>query len=95
MEKINQKNKSFEIAQQKVKKIKSFYNHLFVFMVVHFFISVAVYTSFGNLKKLLILSVLGWGIGLFVHALKTFQWNPFINKEWEQRKIQEFLKEQD
>jgi hypothetical protein len=38
---------------------------------------------------------LGWGIGLFVHALKTFQWNPFINKEWEQRKIQEFLKEQD
>jgi hypothetical protein len=95
MEIISIKNKSFEIAKQKVKKIKSFYNHLFVFTIVHFLIFMAVLTYFGNLKPLLIISVLGWGIGLFVHAIKIFHWNPFLSEDWEKRKIQEFLKEQD
>jgi quinol-cytochrome oxidoreductase complex cytochrome b subunit len=92
---INRKNKPFEIAKQKVKKIKSFYNHLFVFIAVHFFMFMAVLTYYGNLKPLLIISVLGWGIGVFVYAIKIFHENPFLSRDWEIRKIQEFLKEQD
>ena len=34
-----------------------------------------------------------WGIGLAVHALNVFSLNPFFNKEWEQRKIQQFMNE--
>ncbi|MFT6095625.1 MAG: hypothetical protein ACJAXY_000587 [Nonlabens sp.] len=95
MEIINRKNKSFEIAKQKVKKIISFYNHFFLFIVVYFFIFMALLTYFGNLKPLLIISVLGWGIGWFVFAKKIHHWNPFLSRDSEKPKVQEFLKEQD
>lgn len=37
MEIINRKNKSFEIAKQKVEKIKSLYNHFFVYCSSFFY----------------------------------------------------------
>lgn len=33
----------------------------------------------------------GWGIGIVFHAVGVFQWNPFFNKDWEERKIKEFM----
>ena len=38
----------------------------------------------------------GWGIGLFFQAIKTFNLNPFFGKDWEERKIREYMdKERD
>ncbi|NNM18010.1 MAG: 2TM domain-containing protein, partial [Croceitalea sp.] len=38
----------------------------------------------------------GWGIGIFFHAINTFNLNPFFGRNWEKRKIQEFMeKDQD
>ena len=33
----------------------------------------------------------GWGIGLVFHAIKAFQLSPFMNKDWEERKIKEYM----
>ena len=40
-------------------------------------------------------SVFGWGIGLIFHALNTFDLNPFCGKQWEKRKMEEFMNEYD
>jgi len=34
-----------------------------------------------------------WGIGVAFHAVKVFSYNPFFNKEWEERQIQKYLDE--
>ena len=31
----------------------------------------------------------GWGIGLIFQAAKAFNWAPFMNKNWEEKKIKE------
>jgi hypothetical protein len=36
-----------------------------------------------------------WGIFLALHALKTFGFLNFYGKEWEERKIQEFMKDKN
>jgi hypothetical protein len=37
--------------------------------------------------------VFGVSISLFFRAIKIFNLNPFMGKNWEERKIQEFMKE--
>ena len=39
-------------------------------------------------------SLLGWGIGLFIHAALVFKFLTFIGKDWEERKIKEFMEEE-
>jgi hypothetical protein len=38
--------------------------------------------------------MLGWGIGLFFHAMKVFNWFPFFNKEWEEKKIKQYMEQE-
>jgi hypothetical protein len=38
--------------------------------------------------------IFGWGIGLFFHALEVFKLVPFLNKDWEERKIKQFMEEE-
>jgi hypothetical protein len=40
-------------------------------------------------------TMLGWGIGVASHAMKVFNWFPFLNKDWEQRKIKQFMEEEN
>lgn len=40
-------------------------------------------------------SMTGWGIGIIFHAMKTFKWNPFFGKNWEERKLKQFVKEEN
>ena len=37
----------------------------------------------------------GWGIGLVFHAVKVFGLNPFFGKNWEERKIKEYMQEDE
>jgi len=37
----------------------------------------------------------GWGLGLAFKAIKVFGMNPFFGKDWEERKIREFMKEDE
>jgi hypothetical protein len=39
--------------------------------------------------------LLGWGIGLFFHAMGVFVFNKFPGKKWEERKIKEELERMD
>lgn len=77
-------------AQKRVKEIREFYEHLTVYVLTNpIVIVVNIMTSPGYLW--FIWSLLGWGMAIVLHGLKVFNFPPFFNKEWEERKIKSIL----
>lgn len=84
------KGERYYEAQKKVTEIKKFYQHLTVYLLCNpIVIVVNLMTSPGYLW--FIWSLMGWGIAIVLHGLKAFEFLPFYNKEWEERKIREIL----
>ena len=87
-------------AQKRVKEIKGFYWHLFWYLVVNIFLTfggtvreVFAGGSF-NFSQLNFSSFsvwFFWGIGLAAHWLHVFGTNIIFSKDWENRKIKEFM----
>lgn len=84
----------YESARKRVKEIKEFYSHLLAYVVVNLFLmAVNLLTSPKHLW--FFWPMLGWGIGITVHAMKTFNLMPFLGKDWEERKLKEFMEEEE
>lgn len=84
-------------AKEKVKKIVGFYWHLASYVIVNTFIIVIIVSngnrlfSFGTFA-----TALFWGIGLLFHFLSVFGPDFLFGKNWEERKIREYMdKEQN
>ncbi|KQW97359.1 2TM domain-containing protein [Flavobacterium sp. Root420] len=90
----------FEMAYKKVKRIKGFYSHLKVYIMVNIIIIVS------SLNRIYIgdhLEIRGfqnweiystafyWGIAVVIHAFTVFGPDIFFNGDWEQRKIQKYM----
>jgi hypothetical protein len=37
----------------------------------------------------------GWGIGVAIHGMKTFNYLTFFGKDWEDKKIKEFIEKEE
>ncbi|MDG1573412.1 2TM domain-containing protein [Robiginitalea sp. M366] len=92
-EDLNRENKYIR-ARQRVEELKKFYGNLTAYVFVIGMLALINYFTFWEYKWFL-WAALGWGIGLLFHALKTFRWNPFFNRDWEERKIREFMEEDE
>jgi len=85
----------YQEALIRVKKIKGFYTHLIVYLVVNIMILIINYQdldageSFFQWRRGT--TAFFWGIGLLSHALSTFMPNWIFGKNWENRKIKEFM----
>lgn len=90
-------------AKKKVETLKSFYSHLVVYVLVNIGI-ILVSANVFNDEKIDFsqwsnyLTAIFWGIGLVSHALYVFYVvnvdNNFL-KRWEEKKIKQFLEEDD
>jgi len=93
-------------AIEKVKRIKKFHGHLRAYLVVNigllflrfsglgFVVNGIENTSEGFLSWIdwnIVAIPLLWGVGLFIHAARTFDWIPIFGEKWEERKIKEFM----
>ncbi len=78
-------------AKERVEELKKFYGNLISYIIVISFLAVLNYWTNEWRYAWFLWAAFGWGIGLAFHAAKAFQWNPFFNKGWEQRKIKEFM----
>jgi len=79
-------------AKRKVKDLKGFYIHLFVYIVVNLFIISRNVQQGDNLSEIdNYWTAIFWGIGLLVHAIRVFVPNFILGKEWEERKIRELM----
>lgn len=98
MEKKFKNENHYLKAKKRVGELKSFYGHLFSFIV--FNMGLFVFNAITTPNHLwfdhwFYWQVLIWGIGLIIHGMYVFNFIPFLNKEWEERKIKEFIDKEE
>jgi len=90
---VNNDFERYQKAQKKVKEIKGFYGNLISYVLV---MSVLIFINLRYSPKHLwfFYPMLGWGIGVFFQAMSVYNLFPFFNKEWEEKKIKQFIEEE-
>jgi hypothetical protein len=98
------KEQKYILARKRVEKIGKFYKHLGIYVVVNIFLS-AIFivgdmndgdsfrealSDYHNYRIWLY-----WGIGIAFQALNTFGVRLFFKKDWEERKIREYMDQQN
>jgi hypothetical protein len=99
----NTVSENYTRAKKRVDEIKKFYKHFAVYLVINFiFIGRRIYTDirFGDsfFEAFTDIDNYGfffwWGVFLIVHAIKVFGFPSLFNKDWEERKVKEFMNEE-
>lgn len=90
-------------AKSKVEKLKSFYTHLSIYLVVNTGITLLkVWGSFGSWDEFtdefltfdILSSWVVWGLLLSIHAFAVFILPNLLGYDWEERKIEKFMEEE-
>lgn len=82
-------------ARERVEKLRKFYGNLTAYIVVITLLALINYWTNDYNYMWFLWAAFGWGIGLLFHAISVFNLNPFFGREWEERKIKEFMKEEE
>lgn len=79
-----------ELAFRHVRKVRGFYMNLGRYLVVVSILLVINYTMTpGRIWAPWVAG--GWGIGLLFHAMRVFEWLPFLGGDWERRQVEKRL----
>ncbi|WP_315835947.1 2TM domain-containing protein [Bradyrhizobium prioriisuperbiae] len=78
------------LALAHVRKIKGFYMHIAQYALVMGVLTVVNLLIYPH-RLWVIWPALGWGIGLALHGLQTFDKIPFLNGAWEKRQVEKRL----
>ena len=91
MENINELR--YRSAKERVDCLRAFYSNLFFYLLIIPLLGWLNYktTSF----PWVLFPAIGWGIGLAAHAVRAFGLNPLFGRNWEKRKIREFMDEEN
>ncbi|WP_438965763.1 2TM domain-containing protein [Flavobacterium sp.] len=85
----------YQEALNRVKRIKGFYTHALVYVVINIMIIIVniqnlnegeSYFQFHNF-----FTAFFWGIGLLAHGLSVFLPGMILGNDWEERKIKELM----
>ena len=95
MEYLSEDQRKLERAKKKIEKIKGFYKHLAVYIIVNIVLLIvhAINMEPGEdfFTWRTFMTAGFWGLGLFAHWLSVFGRNIFLSPDWEERKIKEFM----
>jgi uncharacterized integral membrane protein len=95
---LNSDQIRYEEAVKKVKKLKGFYTHALVYVVINIMVIIAniqnyeTGESFFQFKTFM--TAFFWGIGLLAHAMGTFIPYFILGKDWEERKIKQLMEQE-
>lgn len=83
----------YQEAQKRVQKIKNFYIHLIVYILVNIYVIIKKTQNIDEGETIWHAFKLAffWGIGLVFHGMRTFDFIPIFGKEWEERKVKEIM----
>ena len=104
MKNLNKNNMAFERAKHKVEKIKGFYKHLAIYLIVNGFLYGLKFVRNQNFDVTITVVWPNiefgglwfyWGIGLAIHGLTVFGAIHLFGKKWEQDKINQFMEEEE
>ena len=87
-------NSSYVRAVEKVEKLKEFYQNIISYCIIIPFLVLI------NLKLTpdfhwFWFPMFGWGIGILFHGLDVYSYNPILGRNWESKKINELMNEED
>jgi hypothetical protein len=84
-------DKRYLKAKERVEAIKGFYGNLIAYCLVIPFLAWLNYrtTDF----PWVLFPALGWGIGVLTHGMEAYGYNPLWGKNWEEKKIREFMED--
>jgi len=86
----NIENSKYVRAVERVEKLKEFYQNLASYCIVIPFL-IFINLKFSSQFHWFWFPMIGWGIGLFFHFLEVNNYNIFLGKNWEERKIKELM----
>lgn len=98
------KERAYLSAQARVEKLRNFYIHLTVYIVINSIIStVKIVKNIQNRESFqeafFDWGTFGlwtlWGIGLVIHAFSVFVLPSILGHNWEEEKIKQFMEEEE
>jgi len=84
-------DKRYERAKERVENIKGCYINLLSYCIVIPFLVILNYNTTDF--PWAIFPALGWGFGVITHGFQAFGYNPFLGKNWEERKMKEYMED--
>ena len=85
---------SYVRARKHVEEVKEFYYSLISYVIVIPFLAFINYWTFWEYQWFW-WPMFGWGIGLLFHAYKVYVNDGMFGRNWERRKIEEFMREDE
>jgi len=86
---------NYENARKRLENLKGFYWSIIAYVIViPFLIFINFKTSWGE-HKWFFYPMFGWGIGLAFQAYEVYGKDKYFGKSWENRKLEEFMKEEE
>lgn len=91
----NRDNIKYLEARKRVKRLKGFYTHVAIYVLVNLLI---VFINYQDLKPgesyfqpKNFMTLFFWGIGLIAHGLSIFVPQFILGRNWEERKIRQLM----
>jgi len=90
---MNTEETKYQKAKERVEAIKGLYIHLTVYVVVNLILfSINMIVSPDGLW--FFWPLMGWGVGLAIHALSVLGFGRWFSADWEERKIAELMEKE-
>ena len=91
---MNEEDIKYHRAKKRIEKLKGFYVHLSVYVLVNLFLFL--YNIITSPDRLWFYEpLLGWGIAIVVHAFYVFGFDRLFNADWEEKKIREIMEKEN
>lgn len=86
---------NYEQARKRLENLKGFYWSVFAYIIVIPFLIFINFKTSWHQHKWFFYPMLGWGIGLIFQAYEVYGKDKYFGKSWENRKLEEFMKEEE
>lgn len=93
--KSTSKNINYANARKRLEDLKGFYWSVIAYCFVIPFLIMINYKTSWHEHKWFIYPMMGWGIGIAFQAYHVFGKDKYFGKAWEERKMQEFMNEEE
>jgi hypothetical protein len=92
--KMSTEDNKYQKAKKRVREIRGFYTHLGVYVLINaMLLLINIATSPDVLW--FYWPLLGWGIAVALHAIRVFGAGRWFGADWEEKKIDELMREGD
>lgn len=88
----------YQQALKRIKRIKGFYSHLMVYVVINVMLLIVNYKNSDPGENFwrwqMFSTALFWGIGLLAHGMSVFMPSLLMGKDWEEKKIKQLMEKE-